>query len=493
MSILDILSAPWAIMPGHLEQIRDIYASHLRGEGVNLQELEARRGAPLPGPVQGYEVRDGVALIPVRGVMAQRMNLMAEVSGGTSSELLARDVKAATEDTKIKGIILRADTPGGAVAGTQLAAQAVMAARGVKPVVTLVEGLMASAGVWVGTGASQVYLSSAVDQVGSIGVVIEHIDRSKQLDAVGIKKTEVFAGKYKRIASENGPLTESGKATLQDTVDTIYSIFVGDVANQRGVSVEKVLSDMADGRMFIGQQAIDAGLADGFNTLDELIGEVRDQAKWRPIPSGGSRAKMSLPVVATGPPAAARLSPLQSPMSSLPEQVAQWATDNPDGASALRAQGAADERARLTPDHETALAKARQEGAAAERDRIAGVRAAGLPGHDALIERLAADGKTTPGEAALAVNAAERELRAAAVTARGAEVPAPVAFAAAGDEGLERKPEAPAAPDATAVHEQAQRIASRIRTLRAEAATEGRVLNDAAALHQAQSELTGVS
>jgi hypothetical protein len=379
-----------------------------------------------------------VAVIPVRGVMAQRMNLMTDVSGGTSSELLARDVKAATADPKAKGIILTMDTPGGAVAGTQLAAQAVMAARDVKPVVTLVEGLMASAGVWVGTGASKVYLSSAVDQVGSIGVVIEHIDRSKQFDAVGIKKTEVFAGRFKRIASENGPLTESGKATLQDTVDEIYSIFVNDVANQRGVSVERVLSDMADGRMFIGQRAIDAGLADGFASLDELISEVKDQVKWRSIPSGGSRAKMSSPVVATGPPAAAHLSPVRSPMSTLPEQVAQWAIDNPDGANALRAQGAADERARLTPEHETALAKARQDGAAAERDRIAGVRAAGLPGHDALIERLAADGHTSPGEAALAVNSAERELRQAAATARGMEAPTPVSYASAADEGLER-------------------------------------------------------
>jgi hypothetical protein len=180
-------------------------------------------------------------------------------------------------------------------------------------------------------------------------------------------------------------------------------------------------------------------------------------------------------------------------MSSLPEQVAQWAIDNPDGASALRAQGAADERARLTPEHETALAKARQEGAAAERDRIAGVRAAGLPGHDALIERLAADGHTTPGEAALAVNAAERELRQAAATARGMEAPAPVSYASAADEGLERKPQAPVEPDPTAVHQQAQRIATRIRQLRAEAAAEGRVLNDAVALHQAQSELAGVS
>lgn len=434
-TILDILNSPWAIMPGHLEQIRGIYDAHLRGERIDLQELEARRGAPMPGPSQGYEVRDGVAVIPVRGVMAQRMTMMAQVSGGTSSELLARDVKAATADPKIRGIILSMDTPGGAVAGTQAAAGAVLAARDVKPVLTYVEGLMASAGVWVGSAAQQVYMSSQVDQAGSIGVVIEHVNRAGQLAAVGLEKTEIYAGKYKRIASENGPLTESGRATLQDKVDTIYSIFVGDVANHRGVSVEKVLADMADGRVFIGQQAIDAGLVDGFATLDQLVAEVKDRAKWRPIPSGGSRAKMGLHVVATGPPspAAAHLSPVQTTMSTLPEQVAQWASDNPEGAAALRAQGAAEERARLQPQHEAALATARQEGAAAERSRIAGVRAAGLPGHEALIDRLAADGHTTPGEAALAIVAAEGELRKAAATARGQEIPSPVGFAATGE------------------------------------------------------------
>jgi ClpP class serine protease len=70
---------------------------------------------------------------------------------------------------------------------------------------------------------------------------------------------------------------------LQDRADQIYSVFVGDVARQRGTSVEKVLSDMADGRVFIGQQAIDAGLADGVSTLDDLVAEVADRAKWRRV------------------------------------------------------------------------------------------------------------------------------------------------------------------------------------------------------------------
>jgi signal peptide peptidase SppA len=438
MSVLDILHSPWAILPSSMEEIKAIYDRHARGEAPDLAAIEARRGAPLAGPTQGYEVRDGVAIVPVRGVMAQRMNLVTDMSGGTSSEILTADIKRATADPKIKGIILAMDTPGGTVAGTQAAAKAAMAARAVKPILTLVEGQAASAGVWIGTAGQKVYLSSATDEMGSIGVAIQHIDRSAAYREAGMVKTDIFAGKYKRIATDHAPLSEPDKAVLQEQMDKLYSIFVDDVAAQLGVSADKVLSDMADGRMFIGADAISAGLAHGFATLDQLVAEVQDLAKWRSIPSGGSRAIISLPVVATGPPAAAHSSPVRSPMSSLPEQVAQWAIDNPDGASALRAQGAADERARLTPEHETALAKARQEGAAAERDRIAGVRSAGLPGHDALIERLAADGHTTPGEAALAVNAAERELLQSAATARGKEAPAPVPYASAADDGLER-------------------------------------------------------
>lgn len=455
MNVLDLLTAPWAIMPGYQEQLLAIYNRHIRGEGVDLQELEARRGAPLPGPVQGYEVRDGVAIVPIEGVMSPRMNLMANVSGGTSTELLARDVRAATADPKIKGIILKIHSPGGAVLGTQDAAAAVLAARGVKPVFTLVDGLMASAGVWVGSAAEERYISSMVDQVGSIGVAMQHVDKSRMQENAGIKVTDIYAGKYKRIATENAPLTEAGRADLQHTVDTIYSIFVGDVANHLGVSVEKVLSDMADGRLFIGQQAIDAGLVDGVASLDQLVAEVRDRAKWRPLPSGGSRVKMSTTAASNGPPPNGSNSTM-----NITEQVAQWAAENPDGAAALRAEGAAAERARLNAEHETALAKAREQGAASERDRVAGVRAASLPGHEALIERLAADGHTTPTEAALAVLTAERELRSAAVNAR-VTTPAPAVGYVAPPDGLEAKagqtfgPVIDASTDQDALHQAA--------------------------------------
>ena len=139
MNILDVLYQPWAIAPDRLMEIQSIYAAHLRGESIDIDAVEARIGRQLQNQPQGYQVQDGAALIPLRGVMAPRMNLMSQVSGGTSTELFARDVKAALNDPAVQSIVLLVDSPGGAVGGTMAAASAVMAARGVKPIATYSE------------------------------------------------------------------------------------------------------------------------------------------------------------------------------------------------------------------------------------------------------------------------------------------------------------------------------------------------------------------
>jgi|694.fasta_scaffold07757_8 signal peptide peptidase SppA len=294
--ILSLLSTPWACLPEHHEMVYGLAEAWARGERADLEALKA--GGKLPGPSQGYEVRDGVAIIPLMGTLSPRVNLTTEVSGGTSSELLARDIRMAADDPQVAGIILQVDSPGGAVAGTQAAASAVMAARRTKPVVTLGEGTIASGAYWIGSAGDQLFLSSATDMAGSIGVRMIHRDMSRAEEAAGIKTTEIVAGKWKSLGSEHGPLTESGQKALQDRVDAIYRVFVGDVANQRGRSTEQVLSDMADGRVFVGQEAIDAGLADGFASIDELVQEVRDRAKKRTaIGSGYGIIKQSTPVV----------------------------------------------------------------------------------------------------------------------------------------------------------------------------------------------------
>jgi signal peptide peptidase SppA len=440
MTVLDVLNSPWAIMPTRLEEIQAIYAARVRGEEPDIAAIEARIGRPLASEPQGYEVRNGAALIPLYGVLGQRMNLMSNMSGGTSTELFVRDVRTAAADPAVKSIIVLADTPGGTVAGTQAAADALRAVRGVKPSATFVQGLMASAGVWIGSATDMVVLDSGTAQVGSIGVVATHVDVSRREEAMGIKTTEIVAGKYKRAASQYGPLTETGQQVIQDQVDYLYALFVADVAVNRGVLVEQVLSDMADGRMFIGQQAISAGLADQITSLEELISQLSSSAS--PVRRATTSAKSSMDSIPTPK-----------------EAAAEWQASNPEAAAVLRA-----------------------EGAEAERQRIAAVREQSMPGHGALIDQLAADGHTTGPEAAVAVLAAERTLRATQAAVRQVEAPPAVPFAPSPD-ALEAKAQ-DAQPGPTA-----QEMAERAKELQATARAEGRTLSATDAVARARREL----
>ncbi|MEO8153569.1 MAG: S49 family peptidase [Rhizobacter sp.] len=384
MKLLDILTSPWAIQPEKLMEIHAIYATHLRGDKIDIAAVEQRLGRPLANEPKRYEIYAGVAVLPIEGVVAKRANLFSQISGGVSTEMVARDLADAVNDPAVHSIILHIDSPGGTVDGTQSLASAITAAKALKPTVSLASGTMASAAYWFGSAAQAVYIEDTTTQVGSIGVVGAHVDISGAEAARGVKTTEISAGKYKRIASQYAPLSAEGRQTLQDQIDYTYSLFVNAVAVNRGVSEDKVLSDMADGRVFIGQQAIDAGLVDGVSTLAALVAQLNQERAGAAQPKPTSKG---------------------SAMSLTREQLA---AQEPALLSAVLA-----------------------EGATAERARIQAVESALIPGHEALIASMKFDGKSSGGDAALAVNAAERAARAHAATALANEAPKPVPSAAA--------------------------------------------------------------
>lgn len=383
MSVLDVLTSPWAIRPEKLLEMQGVYVAHSRGDKVDLAAVEQRLGRPLANEPKRYDIVDGVAVLPLEGVIAKRMNLMMQISGGTSSELLARDLMDAVNDPAVHSIVLAIDSPGGTVSGTQALAQQVQAARQVKPVVAVANGMMASAAYWIGSAASEIYINDATTEVGSIGVVATHTDVSGAEAQRGVKTTEIVAGAYKRIASQYGPLTEAGRQTIQDQVDYTYSLFVEAVAQHRGVTADKVLKDMADGRTFMGRQAVDAGLVDGIKSLQQVITDLNSR-----------RVAGAFPPVTKG--------------AAMPISRESLAAEAPDLIVALKAEGAAEERARIQ----------------AVEDQL-------IPGHEALISALKFDGKTSGGDAAARVVAAEKAARTAQATALAGDAPLPVATSAA--------------------------------------------------------------
>ncbi|TAK45256.1 MAG: signal peptide peptidase SppA [Betaproteobacteria bacterium] len=290
--LLDIVNAPWALEPAKLEQLVAIYCGHLRGEKVDLQAIEAQLGRPLANEPQTYEIVDGVAILPMEGMLAKRMNLFSKVSGGTSTELLGRELRKAQEDPRVHAMILAIDSPGGQVDGTQALADQVFGLRASgKPVVALADGAMTSGAYWIGSAAAEIYIAGDTVITGSIGVATQHVDVSRNNEKWGITVTDIYAGKYKRIASENKPLSEEGRAHIQALVDKMYGVFVDQVARHRGTEADTVLKNMAEGRLFVGREAIAAGLVDGVSTLDQLIADLVAGRK----PAKRTNAKASAP------------------------------------------------------------------------------------------------------------------------------------------------------------------------------------------------------
>jgi len=419
MRLIDIISGPWAIRPEMLEEIHAIYGRHMRGEKIDLEALQASTGLTFDNQHKPYQVIDGVALFQLDGVISKRMNLFTKISGGVSTDLVARDLGAALEDRDVSAIVLAIDSPGGGVDGTPELAEQIYRGRDKKPILAFSDGMIASAAYWIGSAAHKVLISSDVVMAGSIGVVTKHIDTSEKEKKAGIAITEITAGTYKRIASQHAPLTEAGRANIQEQLDHIYSVFVDAVATHRGVETGEVLERMADGRIFTGQQAIEAGLVDGVSTLAEAIDEARAMAR-NPQTRRGAGAAATSPTIQEDD---MNLETLKADHPELVEAIEAAATD-----------GKVD-LAVADDAYEKGVEYGRQE----EMERVADVRAQLVPGHEALIEEMAADGESTGEDAALAIVKAEQELRGEAAAELEDEAGEIVPPAVPGDGASEMK------------------------------------------------------
>jgi len=371
MKLMDILNSPWAIAPEKLKEISDVYATHMKGEKIDLKSLQAlrRTGMDDLDEERGYRVESGVAIIDVRDVLSKNLTFFSYLFGGTSMRQVGESFDRAMEDPQVHAIILAIDSPGGTVDGTEELSAKIMSARGDKPIIAWADGMMASGAYWVGAAADKIYVSGETAVVGSIGVVATHVDVSKADERYGEYWTEITAGRYKRIASSHRPLSEEGRSYIQDQVDSLYSVFVQSVAAMRGRPVEEILP-AADGQIFIGRKAIEAGLADGMSSLNDLINQLKEDWSMNKDDLRAKHPDLYQSVLDDG-------------------RVLGVAEGNEQGKKAGFAEG---EKA----------------GAEKERQRIKDVRAQLLPGHEALIEELVSDGKSTGAEAAVRILAAEK-------------------------------------------------------------------------------------
>ena len=399
------------------------------------------RGARIAGwdMDKGYAVYgSGIAVIGIEGTLVHKSMSAYPPSGFlTYPEIETQIVDAAT-DPRIRAIALDIDSPGGEATDSvfQLA-DAIRVAATLKPVWAIADEQMTSAAYLLACGASRIFMPP-MGCIGSIGVIALHLDQSAHDANEGLKYTIIKAGARKAEGNPFEPASEQYLASVQASVDALYDRFVATVSANRGITEAAVRGTEA-GVFEDASAALEIGLIDEIATPAEMLNLLENSLD---RPSLGIPRRAAALALKSADAAASTAALSQMAAAAAPKEMIM--SDTPAAAAAPTPKKAEDGstcaecgKALAPAASAQALDAARTEGATAERTRILGIEAAAMPGHENLIAEMKADGKTTPGEAALKIVAAERAKGGAALAAlKGddaslatAAPPAPVATA----------------------------------------------------------------
>ena len=199
---------------------------------------------------------DKIGVIEIEGTIFQAEPVIEKIIKFRKSE-------------KIKAIILRVNSPGGAVAPSQEIYQEVKKTCKEKTVVVSVESVAASGGYYIACAADEI-IANPGTLVGSIGVILQIENIEELLKKIGLSRKVIKSGKYKDIGSMTRKMTAEEEAMLQEFSDDIYGQFIDAVVEGRNIKREEVLK-LADGRIFSGAQAIKLGLIDKLGNLQDAI------------------------------------------------------------------------------------------------------------------------------------------------------------------------------------------------------------------------------
>ena len=204
----------------------------------------------------GTSIGEKVAVVDITGII-------------TKSDATIKLIHSYRDDSSIKAIVIRIDTPGGSVAPVQEIYSELEKID--KPIVASMGGTAASGGYYVACAADTI-MANPGTLTGSIGVIMQFTRLKGLYEKIGLEHQVIKSGEFKDTGSPFRQLTEKEQAVLQATVDDVYNQFVDTIfeARKSHLSRPEIL-ELADGRIFSGQQALDAKLLDRLGNLPEAI------------------------------------------------------------------------------------------------------------------------------------------------------------------------------------------------------------------------------
>lgn len=203
-----------------------------------------------------FASKEGVGVIELKGLIV-------------SSELILKHLTEFRNNPDVKSIVLRIDSPGGAVGASQEIYTEVKRTNGVKPVVASMGSMGASGGYYAALGAKKI-IANPGTMTGSIGVIVKFPNLEGLFEKIGYRSEVIKSGPLKDVGASNRPMSEEERKLMQDLIDNVYNQFVRDIAAARSMPEETIFG-LADGRIYTGEQALEAGLIDSLGNFTDAI------------------------------------------------------------------------------------------------------------------------------------------------------------------------------------------------------------------------------
>lgn len=266
--------------------MKRIYAVHA-AYGEEMDKLEARvveglyeKGAyaistsdDAYDSERPYKVINGIALYDIKGKMLSSGNWITQFLGIPTYDEIANTLAQMAEDEEVEQVLVHMDTPGGNVAGISDVSDAWRRLNAVKPITVHTPGILASAGIWIASNSSKIYASETAD-VGSIGVIIQHLSYQEALKKEGIDVTQIKSAPMKHIGSPAKNLTTEDKEYLQKKVDESDALFKKQLYTTR----PQILTEAFSGATFSASESQRLGLIDGVMTFSAVFEQLSASA-----------------------------------------------------------------------------------------------------------------------------------------------------------------------------------------------------------------------
>ncbi len=273
-----------ALMPGKLSEI--IAArQEVQASDIEIEAAINRRATKFK------DVKGQVVVVPLGGYISHKPTIWSALGFESSSETFANWIQDLVNNPDVGAIVIDVDSPGGTVLGLQAATDKIYNLRGQKPIIAVVNDLMASAAYFIGSAADEI-VADPDAMTGSIGTILIHLDYSKYLELNGIKPTIIKQGQFKAEANPYEPLTEDAKNHLQQLTSEYYETFVAAVARNRKTTAAKVKSEFGQGMVFSSGRAKEIGMIDRIATMEQVIRDLQQQPKGKSKKNAQNKLKL---------------------------------------------------------------------------------------------------------------------------------------------------------------------------------------------------------